>query len=144
MKNMIKILILISFILGVLHSTAQQTLDSSKPLIAAPVEEVFYSVQQLPQFKGSFVQYLSSNLEYPKTALKSRTQGTIYIKFVVDTKGKIEQIQVDEKSSTNHKDLIEEAKRVLSKSSGDWIPAKHKGKNVKIHMRQSIQFSLVE
>jgi TonB family protein len=141
---MIRVLILLIFVLGILPSYAQQTPDSSKAIVAPPVEEVYYSVQQLPQFKGSFIQYLTSNINYPKSALKAKVQGTLVIKFVVDAKGNVEQVQVDEKSTTKHKELIEEAKKAILKSSGDWVPAKHKGKNVKIHMRQSIQFYLGE
>ncbi len=142
---MIQQLFLISFTLGVLSSYGQQKPDSVKAITPVQsAEEVYYSVQQLPQFKGSFVQYLTSSINYPKSALKAKIQGTIVMKFVVDTRGNVEQVEVDGKSTSTNKEFVEEVKKVILKSSGDWVPAKHKGKNVKMHMRQSIQFYLGE
>ena len=56
-------------------------------------EEVFYVVEEMPAFNGEepgqFRKYIAQNVRYPKEAAKHGVGGKVYIKFIVDSRGKV-------------------------------------------------------
>ncbi len=65
--------------------------------------------------------YLSRNLRYPKTALKNKIEGSVFVYVKVNKKGQVEDVIV-KKGLSKETDL--EAVRLV-KSMPSWIPAKN-------------------
>jgi periplasmic protein TonB len=110
-----------------------KTTDSSKRNI------VFTKVEIESDFKGgqnAWASYLGKNLHYPERALKNRIQGTVIIQFIVNTKGKVEDVTVVKSVEYS---LDQEALRIIQESP-DWSPAVQNGVIVKSYKKQPIVF----
>ena len=84
--------------------------DSSKNIDHGPV---FTAVEKDPSFKGgmdNFYRFLSANIRYPVNAVKNRTQGKVFITFIVEADGSLNDIKVIRGLSD---DINTEAIRVL-------------------------------
>lgn len=55
--------------------------------------KVYTIVDQMPQIIGGIGE-VYKNIDYPKTALNNRTEGKVYIQFVVDEHGKVDNPKV--------------------------------------------------
>ena len=58
-------------------------------------EEVFRSVEQMPQFPGgeaALMKYLQSHINYPPMAAEKNVQGRVVVQFVVDKTGKVGEV----------------------------------------------------
>ena len=55
-------------------------------------EEIFRSVEQMPQFPGgdaALMKFLQSNINYPPMAAENNVQGKVILQFVVEKDGKV-------------------------------------------------------
>lgn len=95
---------------------------------------------EFPGGKEKMQQYISSEMKYPKEALKNNIQGRVAVTFYVDTLGKIRDIQVLKGIGYG---CDEEAIRIV-RSMPKWIPATLSDKPVKIQMNLPIVFSLTK
>jgi TonB family protein len=75
---------------------------------------------------GELKKFISVNLKYPEDAKNKNIKGTVYVNFVVDSKGAVTQAVVAEGV---YYQLDEEALRLVS-NLPDWEPAKRDGKPV--------------
>ncbi len=103
------------------------------PIILAPSEPAM--------FKGGIEamrDFLENELHYPKVAKENDIQGTVNLRFTIDTKGKISDIEVLRSPDPL---LTEEAIRVV-KSMPDWKPAKQAGRKVYTRLSIPINFKL--
>ena len=94
-----------------------------------------------PSFPGGmkqFYMYLSRSIRYPVEARNSKTQGRVFLSFIVNRFGKIEDIKVI--SSPDHY-LAEEAVRITSQSP-DWTPGTLFGNPVSSPYNININFTL--
>jgi protein TonB len=114
-----------------------------------PVEEVeaddaskIYTVTEIqPEYPGGFgkwVDYVKNSLKYPKDAVRLKTEGSVYIEFVVIETGKLTDFKVVRGISPS---CDKEALRIC-KESIDWKPAKQGGKAVKCRFVMPIKFRL--
>ena len=129
--------------------------------------DVMTKVDELPDFKGGqaeLFKWLGSNIKYPENAVKNKTQGTVYVGFVVEKDGSISNVAVKRgvpivsvdtiiqinpntyaqtvklvKSELS--DINDEAKRVI-KAMPKWKPGKNKGKLVRVSYVLPIKFKL--
>lgn len=104
-------------------------------------DEVFTVVEQMPSFPGGteeFYEFVSQNIKYPRKALRANVEGKVIVKFIVMEDGDISQVEVIKGIGF---DCDEEAVRVL-KSSPDWIPGKHQGRNVKVTVMLPFTFNI--
>lgn len=86
-------------------------------------------VQQMPEFIGgdkAIIDYLRTNYHYPPSAISKKANGTVYVNFVIDKKGKVLFPYVVRGFD---KDCDKEALRVI-KSMPAWKPGQHNGKPV--------------
>ncbi|GAB3030364.1 TonB family protein [Spirosoma pulveris] len=114
---------------------------SSKKQVSQTGDEVFMVVEQVPEFPGgmkALSQYLARNLRYPTEARQNKVQGRVYVKFIVDKTGAIQELRVLKGIGGG---CDEEAIRVVSKMP-NWIPGKQQGKTVSVMYNLPIQFSL--
>ncbi len=100
--------------------------------------KIFGIPSEMPEFQGDLFKYLSNNLSYPQIAVEASTSGIVYLGFVVEKDGSIDEIKVL-KSVTNG--CTEEAIRVL-KSMPKWKPGKNNGKPVRVQYTLPIKFTI--
>ncbi|MBQ9215114.1 MAG: energy transducer TonB [Bacteroidales bacterium] len=127
--------------------------DDAKVDFSAPVEEVvqeeekpeepeiFFIVEEMPQFPGgetALRKYIAENVRYPEMAKENDIQGTVYVRFVVDEKGKVTNVELLRGVDPL---LDKEALRVVN-SLPNWKPGKQRGKAVKVSHSVPIKFAL--
>lgn len=107
------------------------------------VEEtkVFVIVENMPEFpggQGELPKHIAKNIQYPEIAKENGIQGKVYIQFVVNQKGKVEQVKVVRGVDPS---LDKEAVRVI-KNLPQWKPGSQRGKPVKVSFTVPIHFQL--
>lgn len=104
-------------------------------------EQVFYSVEQNPEFPGgeqALFDYISKNVKYPPMARENNIQGVVPVTFVVNSQGKVTNVKVARDIGGG---CGEEAKRVVE-SMPTWKPGKQNGRPVSVHFSVQIRFFL--
>jgi protein TonB len=104
-------------------------------------EEVYENVGVDPQFPGgdaAFANFIKSAVVYPELAAEMGEQGIVYVKFVVNRDGSIEQVSIRQGVSEA---LDKEAQRVVKKMP-NWIPGEQNGKKVRVSYTLPISFKL--
>ncbi len=95
----------------------------------------------MPQFPGGdtgFATYISKNLKYPDEARKQRIQGSVYIFFIIDTKGNVVNAEVFRALHP----LLDKAALDVIMASPKWIPGENNGVSVIVKKIQPIKFQL--
>ena len=101
----------------------------------------FVIVEDMPEFKGgdkALLKYIAEHVVYPEMAKENDIQGTVYVGFVVNEKGKVTNVSVLRGVDPLHD---KEAIKVIQ-GLPDWKPGKQSGKNVKVRMQVPIKFQL--
>ncbi|MCB2194393.1 MAG: M56 family metallopeptidase [Bacteroidetes bacterium] len=105
-------------------------------------DEILYEVEEMPKFNeqgpDAFRVFIQQNLKYPAEAQKNGEQGRVFISFVVNKEGYVQDVEVKRGVSSS---LDNEALRVV-KSSPRWQPGYHKGKAVNVGYTFPIIFAL--
>lgn len=104
-------------------------------------EEVYYAVDEMPEFEGginSLQRFIAYNVKYPHEAREQDIMGKVYVSFVVSETGKVKNVEI---KRGVHKLLDEEALRVV-RLMPDWKPGKHEGKPVNVGYVIPISFNL--
>ncbi|PSL31842.1 M56 family metallopeptidase [Chitinophaga ginsengisoli] len=144
------VLVFLGFIIG-----CQQDLDLQSPVkrstalintsasaVNAPSDEVFSFVSDPPKFPGGdkeLARFLSRSIHYPKKAQTNNTTGTVLVKFVVNSAGKISEVTTEGKFLGNG--LEEESMRVVA-AMPDWIPGEQEGRKVSVEFHLPIRYVL--
>jgi protein TonB len=111
------------------------------PPVEEEKDEVFLIVEDQPTPEGgmpAFYKYVADNLKYPKQASRMGVEGRVFVQFVVDKDGGLNDIKVLKGIGAG---CDEEAMRVI-KESPKWKPGKQRGRPVKVKMSLPIQFKL--
>lgn len=131
-------------------------------------DQIFNIVETMPVYPGGELglrKFITINVVYPEKAKKTGTEGKIYVQFVVNKQGEVEQVKhvgsrvpVKEKNSIGevvvvsytevfdkeekaYDELVAEAIRVVS-SIPKWTPGEEGGKKVKVSFTVPINFAL--
>lgn len=106
---------------------------------------IYIKAETMPAYTGGedeMRKYLKDNLKYPDAARDNGVEGTVYVDFVVDNKGKVTDVVASDAVGENvDMALKEEAVRVVASMPG-WTPAKQKGKDVSAAFSIPITFEL--
>ncbi|MBT1709927.1 TonB family protein [Fulvivirgaceae bacterium PWU5] len=106
---------------------------------------IYIKPEVVPEYTGGeqdMRKYLNDNLKYPDAARDNGVEGTVFIDFVVDDKGKVQDVVASDAVGENvDLALKEEAVRVVASMPG-WQPAKQKGKAVSSAFSIPITFEL--
>ena len=133
MKRMI--LLSMMAVLGLMTANAQKT------VISQSNQSVYDQVEQMPEFPGgmpAMIEFLQTNLKYPKDAIKQQVGGRVMVMFVVETDGTLSNVRVAKKVFPS---LDSEAVRVV-KTMPKWKPGKEKGRPVRVNFTLPVVFSL--
>jgi len=104
-------------------------------------KEVYTIVEEMPSYPGGEVErnkFLADNIVYPQQATKNGIQGTVYVSFIINSKGEITNVNILRGIGGG---CDEEAFRVI-KMMPDWIPGKQNGKTVRVLFNMPIYFRL--
>ena len=115
-------------------------LDTKPPVIEDPDEIYDYTEVQASFVGGmeAWYAYLKKNLSYPKLEQRAGIEGTVFLRFVINTDGSIEDIQVIRSAS----DGLDAAAIAVIKNSPKWEPGRFRGKAVRSRMTIPIRFKL--
>ena len=123
----------------------EETVIKEVVIADAPVvekaDEIFDVVENSPEFPGgmeAWNEYLRKNLKYPTQARRMGIEGTVYVVFVVNTDGTVQDVEVLRGIGGG---CDEEALRVV-KGAPKWTPGKQRGRPVRVRMRLPIRFKL--
>lgn len=104
--------------------------------------EVFFIVEDMPTFQGgsleNFRNYIQETIDYPAIAMENSISGTVYVNFVVNTKGEITSINIVRGVDPS---LDNEVIRAL-KAAPKWEPGMQRGKPVSVSMAIPVKFIL--
>lgn len=103
-------------------------------------EAGFTLVEKWPMYPNGeqgVLEHIKNNLIYPEEALKDSIQGQVVIKYLVETSGRVGEIEILQSA---HPLLDKEAERIIQ-TMDKWKPAIQRGKPVKMAFEQVINFS---
>lgn len=106
-----------------------------------PEDVAFMVVEEMPEFPGgteALLEYLRSNLNYPKNCKENKIQGRVLVTFVVNKDGSISDAEVVKSVDP---ELDAEALRVIN-GMPTWTPGKQKGETVRVKFTVPITFLL--
>jgi periplasmic protein TonB len=106
-------------------------------------DDVLKTAEAAPTYGGgesAMRKYLQKNIKYPSKAKDDGVQGTVFVRFVVEKNGTVDDVLV---AKGVHPLLDEEAKRVVS-AMPKWAPGKERGKNVAVQYTLPVRFQLMD
>jgi periplasmic protein TonB len=102
----------------------------------------FILVADMPSFQGEglekFRSWVMKNLKYPKIAVENGISGKVYVQFVVNARGRVENAVILRGVDPS---INQESIRVVM-SSPKWAPGKQGGKAVRVQYTLPIHFLL--
>ena len=104
--------------------------------------DIFDRAEVMPSFQNGakgLTKYLKENLRYPKTAVKNKVEGKVWVKFIVEKDGSISNPVI--LKTTVGSECTDEALRLVNKMP-KWWPGKQNGKAVRVYYILPITFSL--
>jgi protein TonB len=104
-------------------------------------DEVFQFVEQNAEFPGgtaAMMKFIQTNINYPSMARENGIEGKVFVKFIVNSDGSIQDVKVLKGQGGG---LDEEAVRVV-KMMPKWKAAKQNGKEVRCYFNLPIVFKL--
>lgn len=109
--------------------------------VAPEVKEPFFVVEEMPKYPGGIpelMKFISENISYPQDAINNNIQGRVILKFVVNTDGSIDRIQILRGIDAS---LDNEAIRVV-KTLPRFTPGKQSGVPVPVWFSLPVLFRL--
>jgi protein TonB len=94
-----------------------------------------------PEFPGgesAMIKFIQENVTYPEMSREMGEQGTVYVQFVVNTDGSIQNVKVLKGVSEL---LDKEAVRVIKKMP-NWSPGKQNGEPIRVRYQIPINFKI--
>jgi TonB family protein len=104
-------------------------------------EQVFQMVEVMPHFPqgaGGLAQFLSTNLRYPAEARRDSVRGTVFVGFVINSKGNVSDVLV--LKGIGH-GCDEEVVRVI-RLMPQWTPGRQDGRNVAVRFSLPVKFEI--
>lgn len=101
-------------------------------------DKVFVAVEQGPMWPKDYAEYLRKNQKYSQAARDLKVEGKVYLKFIVNKDGSLEEITV---MRGIHPDLNQEAIRLV-KEGARWTPGKQDGQVVRAMAVLPVSFTL--
>ena len=127
---------------------AQKTVAAQQKKATPKEDPVYDLVENNPQYKGgdeALFKFIAENMHYPKISQEKGKQGRMTVQFIVEKDGTLSNYKVLKHEFGNDeagKAMVEEGLRVIKLTSGNWTPAKVKGKVVRCHFNIPIVFRL--
>ena len=111
-------------------------------VLRLPADTTIYdNVEVMATYRGdidALYRHIAFEMHYPESALADSVQGRVFVRFVVETDGRLTNFEV---VRTPDERLSAEAIRVI-KLTEPWVPAKNRGQNVRCHFVMPVYFRL--
>lgn len=120
---------------------APSTITSTKVEEEEEEAQVFFIVEDMPEFPGGELalrKHIAESIKYPVIAQENGIQGKVYVTFVVDKDGSINNATIARGVDPS---LDKEALRVVN-ALPKWKPGKQRGKPVRVSYTVPINFVL--
>ncbi|MEM8908056.1 MAG: TonB family protein, partial [Bacteroidota bacterium] len=117
-------------------------------------QTAFYEVDQMPLFPGcdldkgaaslkdcsteKLMEFIYTNIKYPKAARRANVQGTVVARFIVDQNGKVVHPEIVKSIDEN----CDEAVLAVVRQMPTWIPGEKDGEKVNVYFNLPIRFKL--
>ena len=104
-------------------------------------QKVIITHDEMPEFPGgkpALIEFLSTNVKYPKDAEKQKIEGKVVVSFVIEKDGSISDVEV---TKPVYPSLDAEAVRVI-KAMPKWKPGKQDDKFVRVKFKMPVNFRL--
>lgn len=104
-------------------------------------EKIFTQVEEMPSFPGGealLKKFIDGHMIYPTVAKDAGIQGTVYVTFIVDKSGRLNDVEVLRSIGGG---CDEEAVRIV-KNMPPWQPGKQFGKPAKVKYNLPVRFTL--
>ncbi|WP_341226747.1 energy transducer TonB [uncultured Arcticibacterium sp.] len=104
-----------------------------------------YSYKEISEsatFKGgvnAMYSFINHEIRYPANAQRSNIEGAVWLRFTIDSSGNIVNPKIIKSVSPG---LDAEAKRVIKKMKGHWIPGEYRGQPSSVFFTMPIHFQL--
>ncbi len=121
----------------------QTTEDNPVQVVKNDNDTIYQVVDQMPEFPGgveAMMKYVGENVKYPEEAKDKEIQGRVFISFVVEKDGSVNEVKVERGIGGG---CDEEAVRVIS-AMPKWKPGKKDGKLVRVSYMMPIVFKLTD
>jgi TonB family protein len=126
---------------GVVLITTKESLELGEENLENESDEpVFYIVEDMPKYPGgkpAMKTFIYSNLEYPENAKNQGIEGEVFVKFLVNEKGHVENAEVVRSSYQG----FDAAALKVIREMPDWTPGTQRGKAVKVWFVVPIKFN---
>ena len=102
---------------------------------------IYDNVEVMATYRGdidALYRHIAFEMHYPESALADSVQGRVFVRFVVETDGRLTNFEV---VRTPDERLSAEAIRVI-KLTEPWVPAKNRGQDVRCHFVMPVLFWL--
>ena len=127
----------IAFFMAVnLNAQTEQPIE--QPTKMESIYEIVDKAPRFPDGEKAMMEFIGKTLVYPQEAIEQHIQGTVNIRFVINSNG---TVSFDRVLGKPNKYLQEEAVRVI-KLMPNWIPAERDGKKVSSYYIIPIRFEL--
>ena len=106
-------------------------------------DTVYNVVEQMPEFPGkekAMMEFVTNNIHYPEEAKDNGIEGRVFVEFVVEKDGSVNEVKV--LKGIGH-GCDDEAVRVV-KTMPKWKPGMQKGKPVRVHYQMPFLFKLTD
>ncbi len=146
--TLVKTVMVLLFIAPALVLTAQEkNID----------DDVFIVVEQMPAFPGcdklegkalqdcskqKMMSFIMENLKYPKDAEEGNVEGKCVVEFVVEKDGSLSNIEVIRDIGAGCGDASRAVVEKMNDLEDKWLPARQRGKLVRVKYTIPIQFKL--
>ena len=114
------------------------------PIVSSPDEVIeeeeppIVICEDMPEFRGNLLKYVAEHVAYPEIAKENDIQGTVYVGFVINEKGKVTDVTI----LRGVDPLLDKEALKVVENLPDWKPGRQSGKNVKVRMNMPIKFQL--
>lgn len=133
-----KTLLILFFSFVIFHGFSQEEVIPEN----APKQDLIVEIPaEFPGGMAALRKYLAENMRYPLRAVEAEIQGKVWLRFIINTDGEIENVTI-QRGITDCPECDAEAKRLVE-AMPDWIPGKdEKGEAVRSYYSLPISFKL--
>jgi len=107
--------------------------------LTAQTQDFFRKVEIMPEYPGgqdALSKFIKDNINYPKQGIEDKTEGIVYVTFIVEKDGTLSQINATKSIGTAFE---KEAENVVKKMP-KWKAGMHNGENVRVMLSLPIEF----
>ena len=106
-------------------------------------DDAYVIVEEMPEFPGgekALLMYIAEHVNYPEEAKAKDIEGSVYIKFVVNSEGKVQDVE----TLRGVDPLLDQEAIKVIESLPDFKPGRQDGKPVNVSMQVPIKFQLAK